>query len=439
MPTYKNNPFRNIMVDAATWAVISGPLIILGMILYIYVKSNADDIKANWVQYRCNPIYMPFAGMFGDNVVLNFQFCISSFAQAVFKYALMPIHMMFQFFSQIVTGVVGQLNVFRAYITGMQNFITSFFSGAIGKISNTFGVLVGILSKLKDLSSRILASSAYSVVIMMTGVEMILSLFSFIWTLLKTLVGLIFGLAIILLFVFPPLLFFFIPIGIAIGVSYDGGCFHPDTPVQLSTGQAVPISTIKVGDVLANNAKVTATMRFTPTDPMYMYRKTVCVSGSHAVRDSDGVWRKIEDSMNSVPYAGPPLDEIICLRTSNRRIYIHGCTFSDYDQIEPLETASPLSGRDTVRRKSDNAKVELRDCYPGLETTCGVLRCVIRLENGMYQVIINNPLGKLYINDSVWATDYLGAEHDPATYDACHEKAMAELNRNIHNNDCSEG
>ena len=427
------------MVDVATWAVISGPLIIVGMILYIYVKANADDIQANWVQYRCNPVYMPFAGMFGDNVFLNFQFCIASLASAVFKYALAPIHLMFRFFSQILGGVAGQMNVFRAFVTGMQNFITSFFSGAIGRISNTFGVMTGIMSKLQDLSSRILASSAYSVVIMATGVQMILSVFSFIWTLLKTLVGLIFGLAIILMFVFPPLLFFFIPIGIAIGVSYDGGCFHPDTPVQLSTGKDVPISTIKVGDVLANNAKVTATMRFTPTDPMYMYRSAVCVSGSHAVRDSDGVWRKIEDSMNSVPYAGPPLDEIICLRTSNRRIYIRGCTFSDYDQIEPLETASPLSGKDTVRRRSDNAKVELRDCYPGLETTCGVLRCVIRLENDMYQVIVNNPLGKLYINDSVWASDYLGAEHDPATYDACHEKAMAELNRNIHNNDCSQG
>jgi len=426
-------------MDGSTAAVIAGPLIILGIIMYAYVKSNTEDIKANWVQYRCNPVYMPFAGMFGDNVFMNFQFCITSIASSFFGYALTPIYSMFGMFANMLRGILGQLNGFRAFVVGMQKFIISFFSDTIGRMTNTFSTLMRLLSIVRDLSNRIVSSAAYSVVIMSTGVNFLLSVFSFVWELLKKLVGIIIALSIILMFVFPPLLIFFIPIGIAIGVNTDGGCFHPDTPVQLSSGNFVPISTIKVGDILSNNAEVTATMRFTPTDPMYMYRSVICVSGSHAVRDSDGVWRKVEDSMNSVPYAGPPLDEIICLRTSNRRIYIYGCTFSDYDQIEPLDIASPLCGTDTIRRKSDNAKVQLRDCYPGLETTCGVLRCVIRMEKNMYQVIVNNPVGKLYINDSLWVTDYLGAEHDPSVYDACHSKAMAELNRNIHNNESHQG
>ena len=427
------------MGDASTAAVIAGPLILVGVILYAYVKANAEDIKTNWVQYRCNPIYMPFASMFGDNVFMNFQFCITSIASSFFGYALNPIYAMFGMFANMLNGILGQMNGMRAFVVGMQKFITSFFSDTIGRMSNTFATLMHLLSIVRDLSNRIVSSAAYSVIIMSTGVNFLLSVFSFVWELLKKLVGLIIALSIILMFVFPPLLIFFIPIVIAIGVNTDGGCLHPDTPVELPSGQPVPISKIKVGDVLANNGSVTATMRFTPTDPMYIYRSVMCVSGSHAVRDSDGVWRKVEDSMNSVRYTGPPLDEIVCLRTSNRRIYIHGCTFSDYDQIEPLNTPAPLCGTDTIRRKSDNAKMELRDCYPGLETTCGVLRCVMRLENNMYQVIVNNPAGKLYINDSIWVTDYLGAEHDPAVYDACHTKAMAELNRNIHNNESGQG
>jgi hypothetical protein len=423
------------MVDASAAAVIAGPLIIAGIILYTYLKSNAEDIKANWVQYRCNPIYMPFAGMFGADVFLNFQFCIGSIASSFFGYALGPVYSMFGLFAKMIKDILAQMNKFRAFVVGMMTFITSFFTETIGRLSNTFGTLIHLLSIVRNLSNRILASAAYTTIIMSTGVNLLLSTFSFVWSLLKTLVGLIIALSIILLFVFPPLLFFFIPIGIAIGVSTDaGGCFHPDTPVQMASGQYVAISTIKVGDVLSNNAVVTGTMRFTATDPLYMYRSVVCVSGSHIVCDSDGVWRKVEDSMNSVPYTGPPLDEIVCLRTSNNRIHIRGCIFADYDEVKHMGASMPLKGTDTIRRMSDNAKVELQNCYPGLETTCGVLRCVMQLENNTYQVIVNNPTGKLYINDSMWVSDYLGEEHDPDVYNACHKKAMEELNRMILNN-----
>ena len=424
------------MVEGSTLVVIAVPLIIAGIIVYTYLKSNADYIKANWVQYRCNPLYMPVAGMFGADVFKNFQFCIGSIASSLFGYALGPIYTMFGLFTKMIKGILGQLNKFRAFVLGMMAFITSYFAETIGRLSNTFGTLIHLLSIVRDLSKRILASAAYTVNIMTTGINLILATFDFTWILLKTLTILVIALAIILFLVFPPLLIFFIVVAIMIDVgSGDKSCFHPDTPVQMASGQIVPISTIKVGEVLANNAKVTGTMRFTPTDPMYIYRSVACVSGSHIVRDSDGVWRKVEDSMNSVPYTGPPLDEIICLRTSHQKIYIYGCTFADYDEIKPSgNPPQPLAGTDTIRRASDNAKVELRDCYPGLETTCGVLRCVMQLENNTYQVIVNNPEGRLYINDSTWVSDYLGAEHDPDVYRECHTRAMTELNRDILNN-----
>jgi len=417
-----------------TVAVIVGPLIVLGMIVYVYIKANYDDIKDNWVQYRCNPIYMPFAGMFTDDVSENFRFCISAMAGQFFAYALAPIHLLFKMFTQTIQIVLDQMNVFRAFVTAMQRFITSFFAGTLGKISNTFGVLVRLLSILRDLTGRIVSSGAYAAIMMSTGVNFILSLFSFMMALLRSLVGLIFGLAIILLFVFPPLLFFFIPIGIAIGVSYNGGCFHPDTPVELIDGRTVPISDIKVGDILANSAKVTATMRFTPKDKLYLYRSTVRVSGSHLVRDSDGVWRKVEDSPNSVPYKGAVPPEIICLNTTNHRIYIQGCFFADYDEID-VPAVEPLYGTSTVRRKSDNVSVEIQDCYPGMETNCGEIRCIVELGEGMRQLIVDNSLGKIRIDDTRWVSDYLGSEHNPTHYDASQKRALRELNRGIHNNE----
>ena len=43
-------------------AVLIGPLLILGVIGYTYVQANLENLRDNWVQYRCNPMYMPFAG-----------------------------------------------------------------------------------------------------------------------------------------------------------------------------------------------------------------------------------------------------------------------------------------------------------------------------------------------------------------------------------------
>ena len=429
----KNKAFCNIMIE--TVAVIVGPLIVLGMIFYVYLKSNHDEIKENWVQYRCNPIYMPFAGMFADNVAENFHFCVSAMAGQFFAYALAPVHLLFKLFTQAIQIVLNQMDVFRAFITAIQKFVTSFFAGTLGKISNTFGVLIHLLSILRDLTGRIVSSGAYAAIIMSTGVNFVLSLFSFMNALLKSLVGLIFGLAIILLFVFPPLLFFFIPIGVAIGVSYSGGCFHPSTLVGLADGRTLPISEIKVGDVLANTATVTATMRFTPRERLYTYRGVVRVTGSHLVRDSDGVWRKVEDSPNSIPYEGAVPAEIICLNTSNHKLYIHGCYFADFDEIEPTKPSEPLLGTNTVRRKGDNAAVELQTCYPGLETDCGEIVCVIDMGDGMRQVIVDNSLGRLRINDTRWVVDYLGDEHNPILYGASQRRALRELNRGIHNNE----
>jgi hypothetical protein len=412
-----------------TLAVLVGPLVIVGMILYVYVRSNSEEIKANWVQYRCNPIYMPFAGMFTDNVSENFQFCMYAMVDAFFDYALVPVHRMFGMFIDILQTILGQMNVFRSFITGIQNFITSFFTQFMGKIGNTFGTLVHLLSSLKDITARIVASGAYAAMTMSTGVNFFLSLFSFTWTLLKTLVGLIFGLAIILMFVFPPLLLFFIPIGVMVGVSYSGGCFHPDTPMQMASGELRPISGVRVGDVLRHNVRVTGVLRFTPLDPMYMYRG-VCVSGSHLVCDVDDVWKRVDQAPSSVLVIGPTPPEIICLNTDTHRIYVKDCTFADYVETDRAVQPPPLRAHDTLRMSSGE-DVPIEDCEPGMETDAGSLRCVVDLGDDRRHVIVDNSLGLVQINGRTWMADYLGLEHFPAVYAASERRALRELNREL--------
>ena len=60
-------------------AVIIGPLLILGVIAYTYVQANLEKLRDEWTTYRCNPLFVPFAGGIQPDVstIDNFQFCIN--------------------------------------------------------------------------------------------------------------------------------------------------------------------------------------------------------------------------------------------------------------------------------------------------------------------------------------------------------------------------
>jgi hypothetical protein len=75
-------------IGAATVAIVS----------YSTYQSLLLQIRTNWNESRCNPIYMPFAGLIMpqpgisnmENTVQNFTYCIKQDASAVFNIAMLP-------------------------------------------------------------------------------------------------------------------------------------------------------------------------------------------------------------------------------------------------------------------------------------------------------------------------------------------------------------
>ena len=43
--------------------------------LYLFALSQVSFLKKNWPKYRCHPLYMPMAGMVGQDVAANFTKC----------------------------------------------------------------------------------------------------------------------------------------------------------------------------------------------------------------------------------------------------------------------------------------------------------------------------------------------------------------------------
>jgi hypothetical protein len=410
-------------VPAITAATI-GPLLIVGVILYTYAQATLDDVKNDWVTYRCNPIYMPFAGGIQPDVTTyeNFQFCISSVAQQIFKYLLDPVYMLFEVVNGLLGTVGHDLRYFRNFISGIQTFITSFTAETFGKIHDSFGVLMSLMTRVRDIMNRIMGSAAYTATIAVTSVKLIQALVELMKTIIIAIIIILFAIGLILVFVAPQLLGFAIFLGTFVGLSY---CFHPDTPIKLKNGETVLLKHVKVGDTLSSGARVTATMVCLAKDvPMYVYDGTI-VSGTHLVKE-DGQWTYIEKAKRSVPYDGPAPHTLICLNTSDHQIPIGDTVYADYEEIEEDLDYEPLEPTDTVF--SLMGKVPLSKCYPGLMTLDGLIRAVVHLENGKMQVFMGNSDGYFYINGGTRRVRDYPDSHDPAELAKIQDRVLAELN-----------
>ena len=53
--------------------------ILIGVIFLVNILSvGIKKVKENWPLYRCNPVVMPFAGIFDQDVTQNFSYCIQN-------------------------------------------------------------------------------------------------------------------------------------------------------------------------------------------------------------------------------------------------------------------------------------------------------------------------------------------------------------------------
>lgn len=309
-------------------AVIAGPLVITGMILYINARSNVDEIKENWVKYRCNPMYMPFSSMFDEENTTseNFSFCTNAFAKQIFSYASDPVYNMFGMLTNLIRSILGNMNQFLAYLAGMTNFILNFANQIFGKIFNSVGILNALIGKIRDLFQRIIGSAYYAAFVAQTAISFIISIFQFSITLVKAVVIMLFALSFILALFFPVVLAFVIPLGAMVGITY---CFHPDTVVSTQRGM-IKMKDVIVGDIIEGSS-VTAKFDFICNSQLYVYNGVI-VSGNHIVLHNDR-WMYVSET-GSPLYDGPIPEKLVCFNTDDNIIRVNGTQFRDYEEID---------------------------------------------------------------------------------------------------------
>jgi hypothetical protein len=152
-----------IVATATTVAVVAT--------LYSFALSRVAYLKANWPQYRCNPIYMPVAGMVGDDVFTNFTKCTMKGFHDYAGFVMDPVMAEFDTVGSTVTEIGGALGDMRTMMASMRGGFMGIIGTVFGKIQNLMGSIQYTIIRMRTLLSRIMGVMLSFMLIFYTGME----------------------------------------------------------------------------------------------------------------------------------------------------------------------------------------------------------------------------------------------------------------------------
>ena len=287
-------------------------IIIILIFIALYFSNvlavGLENIKKNWPIYRCNPIIIPFASMFGHDPGENFVYCVQNIQQAYMSHLLQPSNYHNNILGAISSDIINSIQQIRKFFSKIRNFIKDIIQSIIGVFLNILISIQRLTIQLKDLFAK------------QVGILV---------TLLNILQGSI----------------------LSMDAAWAGPsgqvirflCFHPDTLVKKENGKLVRIKSLILGDILKNGQIIHGTMKLHNLDthnnhveklyslPHGENNAPILVSGSHLIFDkSINNFVFVKDFSDSVESAINS-NELICLITSDHTIPLGNYIFHDWE------------------------------------------------------------------------------------------------------------
>jgi hypothetical protein len=150
---------------------ISATILALGVTGYLFALGQVDNLKKNWVQYRCNPIYMPFADMVGDDVFSNFTKCTMKGFHDYAGFVMDPIMSEFDTVGTTVSEIGGALGDMRTMMSSMRGGFMGIVGSVFGKIQNLMSSIQYIIIRMRTLLSRVMGVMMSFMLIFETGMQ----------------------------------------------------------------------------------------------------------------------------------------------------------------------------------------------------------------------------------------------------------------------------
>jgi len=191
--TYGGDFTIAVLLIAATIAITS----------YSTYQSLLLQIQTNWNENRCNPIYMPFAGMImpqpgisaAETTTQNFSYCIKQDVSMVFSIAMMPLEfgmfLIIEFLDTVMEGIMAFMKLIQWLKDQLGGIVATFYNQIIGFIIPLIETVVHIRDALAKINGIAVTSLFLTMNIYNLTVSGVLNIMTILTDLLIVLISVI--------------------------------------------------------------------------------------------------------------------------------------------------------------------------------------------------------------------------------------------------------
>ena len=450
---YDTRLFINNTYDQLSYFDIYGNSVIIFIFMTLFVflvfsyckiMQTKEAIADDWVNQRCKPQNMIFAGLIthpeGTSAFQytsdNFQYCVQNILTNITGYALQPFQYMIQSLTNVFSKMAESIQQIREIINRLRNNFRKFAEDVLSRILNIMIPIQKIFIALMDAFQKIQGVMTGGLYTMLGSYYTLQSLMGAILELiikvLVTLVIIIVGLW-VMPFTWPAAasmsaVFLAISIPLAIIIVFMTEvlhikssaipklrCFDRKTRIHLDDGTFKHIEEIKPNDRLFDGSIVTAKIQVT-SEGLKMYNLNgIIVSESHIV-NHNGNWIPVRDhplAIKIIRYNEPYL---YCINTTSKVIILNNTIFTDWDEIydDNLEFILRHAYNENIAQLIDkgfkqdtvialkNGEKKLKDIKIGdYLSTGGIVYGTVELNNTnlgnkdkLYNLLVSNGLFK---------------------------------------------
>ena len=348
------------------WLTIILIIVFFVAISYYHVMNNIQPIKADWLNQRCNPSVIPFAGLINkpddqsafEFTASNFNNCIYNILTDIINIFLAPLYYLVNLLTEVMNLIKESLQAVREVFDSIRKAVAGVSEDIMGRMLNFLIPLQVILIKIRNMFNQTQAVMTASIYTLLGTYDTIVASTSGI---VKIVAGILLSLAAIILVLFAIPFGLGLPFGLPLFGLYCviiyfaiivwiidmmilkkfinplpgiPSCFDGDTILTLNNSEKIKVKNIKVGMILEEDNMVTAFMEMACLDEIYELDKIYC-TGEHKVK-LNNEWIKVKNHPES-KLMDKNYEKVYCINTSNKTIKINNLIFGDYDELEKNE------------------------------------------------------------------------------------------------------
>jgi hypothetical protein len=358
--TYDNLSYLDLY-GSSVFLVLFISLLVFAVFSFCKIMQTKDNIAANWTTERCKPQNIPFAGFISkpdDKTAFqytneNFQYCVQSILTNVTGYALEPFQYVLSSITNVFKDLMNSLQQIRDVFNKLRNNFKTFAEDVLNRVLNIIVPLQQMIISVMDSFQKIqgiLTSGLYTMLGSYYTLKALLgAILEMIIKILLVMVIIIVGLW-IMPFTWPAAtamtaVFLGISIPLAIIVYFMSEvmhiqtsaipklrCFDKNVLIDLEDGSKRPIKDVKIGDLIKDCGRVTATIKVPSIDlKMYNINGTI-VSESHIMKYNNQ-WIYSDEHPDAKLIDNYIEPTLYCLNTTSKKIIINGEEYTDWDEL----------------------------------------------------------------------------------------------------------